>query len=190
MTVSTDDFQRSTGLGANWNVAVGTAGIANNADLAFGVSALCVCEWVGASFGASQFSEATITANGFDANVGKQVFVRRRASDGGRYGLEYNTDTTRWELKLDGIVPGVVFTVDSVTSAPIAGDTIKISVSGSTIRGYKNGTQILTAVDGTLTGADRTGVSMRLAGNTNTKPCYSDWSGGDYSEVTEFGIVA
>lgn len=180
MATASDDFERSTGLGANWTVNTGPLGIANNSDLAFG-GALGIAIWAANTFGPNQFCEGTLVA-GWDTTSQASVCVRRQASDEHRYGFHWNNSTSEWELKYDGGSGTVVLATTSAFSRPVGGDTLRIEVVDSTITGYKNGVQVLRVMDTRIDGVSdtpRPALVMAKTGNAVTIPVWESWNGGD-----------
>lgn len=172
-----DDFERQA-LGANWVVHNGHVGIVDGR--ALGVLSkrgemlgLGIVTW-NARFSADQFSEAVI-APGIDAEALYQVFVRRRVSDRQRYGFHWYRE---WQLKRDGGYGAPVLTT-APSARPAPGDTIRIEVVGSVIRGLHNGVEVIRATDSVLTEPGQPGVALNVAGVTSfPTPFYESWRGG------------
>lgn len=181
---ATDDFERST-LGSDWNNFTGNAGIVNNSDLGILFGNMAGIEWNATTSGGYQFSEALLSLDKF-ANVLTQVFVRRRASDRARYAFHWNPEKTpaQWEIKFDGVpTESTRILASSTASGPDAGDTIRIEVSGTTLKGYHNGVEIITATDTAPNAiADgKPGVVARPRRDTTISypaPVFESWAGG------------
>ncbi len=182
--IVTDDFERSR-LGTNWDVTWGNPGIISNSDLGILSGDFSRVDWVGSTFSADQFSEAVISLDK-DPKMLTQVFVRRRLSDGARYGFHYNPGLTppRWEIKYDGVPSTLTRILDTSTApGPAAGDTIRIEAVGNTIRGFHNSALILTAADtdsNKITDG-RPGLAFRLEQNnpvSSPAPVFESWTGG------------
>jgi hypothetical protein len=148
--------------------------------------------WVGSTFAADQFCEAAIPLD-VNTNWLHQVYVRWRQSDGARYGFHYNGDSGQpgfgsWEFKYDGVPSAQTRIIGSVPAVavppPGPGDTLRIEVEGYKLRGYKNGTLVLTAVDAdpSKIAGGRTGLAARWAtGNISTSAqakVWESWAGG------------
>jgi hypothetical protein len=146
-----DDFQRAS-LGANWTRPLGDAVIVNSQSLGAGsFSGVHIAIWNGATQpGANQFAEVRVATDIGDMQ--HQPFVRRRTSDGARYGLIYDTDSTPfWAIKYDG-VPSQdtrLFLAPGYTTPLAPGDVMRLEARGSSpvsLRAYHNGRLVL-AVD-------------------------------------------
>jgi hypothetical protein len=146
--------------------------------------------WTKQTFAADQFSEGSVPLD-VTAGWAHGVYVRWRASDAARYMFAYDNDPNQplfgsWIFKYDG-VPGpqtriIASAPASVTPQP--GDTLRIEVTGYTLRGYLNGTKLLEATDTDPTKiADGVpGLAARWAnGNTSTSSdvkVWESWCGG------------
>ena len=173
-----DDFERAT-LGSKWEVVYPTGAdkaqvqILANSDLGMlkGNQAFFLIDWVGNTFSADQYCEAT-TAQDAPAGWAYMVYVRRRTSDGARYGFVYDNDPSQpnygdWIFKYDG-VPGPqtrVFASVKATTIPKLGDTLRVEIVGYTLKGYLNGGLVLQATDtdATKIASGRPGLASRLA---------------------------
>jgi hypothetical protein len=173
-----DDFERAT-LGSKWEVVYPTGAdkaqvqILANSDLGIlkGNQAFFLIDWVGNTFSADQYCEAT-TAEDAPAGWAYMVYVRRRTSDGARYGFVYDNDPSQpnygdWIFKYDG-VPGPqtrVFASVKATTIPKPGDTLRVEIVGHTLKGYLNGGLVLQATDtdATKIANGRPGLAARLA---------------------------
>jgi hypothetical protein len=173
-----DDFERAT-LGSKWEVVYPTGAdkaqvqILANSDLGMlkGNQAFFLIDWVGNTFSADQYCEAT-PAQDAPAGWAYMVYVRRRTSDGARYGFVYDNDPSQpnygdWIFKYDG-VPGPqtrVFASVKATTIPKLGDTLRVEIVGYTLKGYLNGGLVLQATDtdATKIANGRPGLAARLA---------------------------
>lgn len=179
-----DDFERAA-LGPNWNVHVGNPGIVSGSDLGLLSGAIAILSWA-APLPADQFSQAEIAAD-IDPQMQRQVFVRRRASDGARYALHYNLRRGEegWEIKYDGVpTPQTKLLATAATpSRPVAGDVIRVEAEGNSIRGYKNGRLVLQATDTStqkLT-AGTPGMAFPFVPGPvpRPSPVFETWTGGE-----------
>lgn len=179
----TDDFERAR-LGSNWEVVYPTGGdkaqvqILGNSDLGMvaGNQAFFLADWVGNRFSADQYCEATPTAEA-PAGWAYMVYVRRRASDGARYGFGFDNDPSQpnsgdWIFKYDG-VPGPqtrVFASAKAATAPKLGDTLRVEVVGYALKGYLNGELVLegTDTDPSKIASGQPGLAARLATGNGT----------------------
>lgn len=181
MSVVSDDFERAD-LGTNWTVYSGAVGIVDNR--AIGVRSaggtllgLGLVAWTATMFGTDQFSEAVLSPN-IDAQAQFQVFVRRRVSDRQRYGFHWNLSASRWELKRDGGPAAPVLATASGTPLA-AGDVLRIEARGTTLRGFRNGTLVLTAEDSVLAGQGEPGMALNVRFVTRFPAPFAErWNGG------------
>jgi hypothetical protein len=173
-----DDFERAT-LGSTWEVVYPTGAdkaqvqLLASSDLGMlkGNQAFFLIDWVGNTFSADQYCEATM-AQDAPAGWAYMVYVRRRTSDGARYGFVYDNDPSQpnygdWIFKYDG-VPGPqtrVFASVKATTIPKLGDTLRVEIVGYTLKGYLNGGLVLQATDtdATKIANGRPGLAARLA---------------------------
>ncbi len=193
----TDDFERAE-LGPNWRIVFPPppndtqVQIIDDSDLGMGPGpqGFFLANWIGTSFAADQYCEATISADVTDGWI-YQIYVRWRESDAARYGFGYNGDPgqdtyEQWIFKYDG-VPGPQTRI--IASAPAAtppapGDVLRLEVEGFTLRGYWNGQLVLEATDTdpSRIANGEVGLAARWAtGNMGTPSpvkIWEDWSGG------------
>jgi hypothetical protein len=160
-----DDFERAS-LGSSWTVYAGNPGVVSSSDLGVlsntggALLGLAILGHTEQTFQADQFSEITLSQDLHPALL-MQVFVRRRTSDNQRYGFHWQDSPDRWILKLDGGSPGIEL-VTLPGTRPQPGDIMRIEVSGSTLRGFLNGQQILQATDSNLPDTGVPGVAMNI----------------------------
>jgi hypothetical protein len=203
-TTASDDFERA-GLGANWSISFPADGsqvhILENSDLGMnpGPQGFFLANWVGGTFDADQFCEAVIPVDAAP-DWARQVYVRRRASDGARYGFGFDNDPTqgqyyrKWYFKYDG-VPGpetrMFGVVDQGPESPGPGDTLRLEIRGYTLSGYWNGRLMATASDAAAANRIANGVpglAARLAnGNaalSQAAKVWESWKGGNVNAST------
>lgn len=182
VNVVTDTFERKT-LGGNWSRDGGNPGIVHRSDLGILSGTIGGVSWVGTALGPDAFSACTISGD-VQAAMRIQVFGRRRAIDGARYGFHWNPAVPQWELKYDGVPSAQTRLLASSSAAPpwLPGDTLRIEVTGTppTIRGFQNSVQRLEATD---THADQIatgpfGVVMSPIGGASQSPACEVWQGG------------
>lgn len=194
----TDDFERSA-LGPSWAIrfpnpdTAGQVQIIDSSDLGMGPGpqGFFLVNWTGTAFAADQYCEATIPAD-VTADWAHQVYVRWRASDRARYGFGYNNDPGQpdfgnWYFKYDG-VPGAQTRVFATQLAgediPGPGDVLRVEIRGYELRGYLNGSVVLTATDDDASkiAAGEPGLAARWAtGNQPTAEAakvWESWAGG------------
>lgn len=170
---ATDDFERSA-LGDDWLVQGGSPGIIGGSDLGVVAGGIARLAWTGSVFEADQFCEAVV-ASGFNGTNSVQLTVRMTVGVNGGYSLRYAQGGGGLQLRRDagaGVELGSVGGVNLVT-----GDTIRIEVEGSTIRGIVNGVVRITASDAMLTGGT-VGMTFAPAAGTTPAAYFESWSGG------------
>jgi hypothetical protein len=119
------------------------------------------------------------------------VYVRRRTSDGARYGFGYDGDPNQenygdWIFKYDGVAgtDTRIFASTPAGQTPGPGDTLRVEVRGYALRGYLNGDLVLEGADtdSTRIADGRAGLAARWAtGNAATSApvkAFESWSGG------------
>ena len=176
-TVS-DTFDRANGgLGSNWTTTPGTAApqISGNTLHAGTASALNSAYWSANTFGADQFAQGTLPGSS-GGNDGPGLAVRVSGTKG--YFLWYGNSTNTVSLwRMDSASSWTQLKASgSLTIAP-ATDVWKIQVTGSTISGYQNGTQVVQATDTKITSGSP-GVWLYYAANQ-----IDNWSGGDVAST-------
>lgn len=191
-----DDFERPA-LGPNWGIVIASTAIVNQSDLGTSSTSGCVGGWTASTFQADQFSEAQISSD-TDPLMLEQVFVRRRASDGARYGFHWNGDPgmSRWEIKYDGVPSAQTVILANVNGpGPSPGDTLRIEVNGTnpiTLRGYHNGQLELVgshSAPNRIVTTGPAGVVARMPiGQTNAPPTpiFEWWAGGSLAQVETY----
>lgn len=186
-----DDFERAS-LGPAWKVHFGSPGIVGGSDLGL-LSGTFALLSSAVPVSADQFSEAQVAAGADD--VDKGVFVRRRASDGARYQLHYDTNGTdaeprpHWQIKYDGVPTQETRILSSTleTRAPVAGDVLRLEAEGRELRGYLNGKLVLAAEDAAISTGTAGVALLELDGVTTPKAVVERWSGGRLPRILELG---
>lgn len=182
-----DDFERAE-LGPSWERQVGSDAQIVDGAVAYADDWVFV-EWAGSSFGNDQFSEVE-RAQAIPSFVMLQPWVRRRASDGARYGTHFNLDPgqAQWEIKFDG-VPGPstrILATNTTAPRPKPGDRVRIEATGSDpvrVEVFLNGTSIMVGNDsnpnrslsGTVGFVSRWSVDQTVP--TNSPVCENWWGG-------------
>lgn len=183
--VWTDDFERAA-LGGNWINVGGAPGIIGSSDWGISGGNAAISAWWPVQNLNDQFSEAQI-ASGFNPQTSAAVFVRKQAGIAERYQFHYDTNGTaeiadpHWQLKHDGIDPGVVFATALTPGAPVAGDVLRIEARGQRISGFLNGVKIIEA---THTALSSGAVGIAAAVGTGlpdpvTESVHESWKGGE-----------
>jgi len=182
---ATDDFDRPNGqLGSNWvNQKTGstdTGTIYSNAladEDAF--TSRRAAHYVGATFNSDQYSQIYVTAL---PKLTAAATVRMQSGNVDSYyaaGFDNNNFTTSngtekcriWKW-INGSVSSIA--VD-ITCHVFSGDTLKLTVSGTTLTFYKNGTQVLTVTDSSLSGGS---PGYEFAHNASNVVLLDNWAGG------------
>jgi hypothetical protein len=181
MTVASDNFNRADGaLGANWHGESPDAAMAIVSQQAVGVSAVSPNSgyWSADSFGADQFSQATITVH---PASGKWVGVTVRAlADGTEYLLIAfnNSGTDSWLLfKRTGGGSSFAQIGSTVVTPIVVSQVMRLEVEGTTVTAKIDGTAIITQTDSDIAsgapGISNSGVADPANG------ALDNWSGGD-----------
>ena len=89
-------------------------------------------------------------------------------------------DLTRFELWKD--VSGTFTSLGNVAENPAAGDVVKLQCDGSTIKGFKNGTEKISVTDTAITDNLRGGIYGHSTGASNNV-VLDDWSAADLAAV-------
>lgn len=169
---ASDDFNRAneSPLGGNWTSQNDSfPNLANNRiEGALGNGRQDVY-WNAATFSANQFSQVQVVT----VSSGTQfVYAYVRMAD--------NPTETRYALRTDGattiifrIVTGTQTQLQDTSTTTTSGDTIRLSVVGTTLKAYKNGSQI---------GTDQTDANIasgRPGFGVFETAILDNWSGGD-----------
>ena len=180
---ASDNFERADGpLGPNWQVQNNNLTIESGEVSMVQVNGNVGATWIADSFGPDQFSELTVgTMNGGSITQfrGLQAFARIQPGGSARYGFHYYSGGGQYELKYDGVTPGVVL-VSLTANPPVTGDVLRIEVVGSTLRGYLNGQLLLQTTHTQLT-AGSPGFVIGLDPGATFRPrrAVASWRGGD-----------
>lgn len=181
MATYTDDFERAS-LGANWTQRAGTPQIYGSSDLGGGSVGDNVARWAGTAIGNDQSSQITI-ATFADGDAG--VAVRINAS-GSLTQYVLSSDGSGFEL--GKLVAGSYTTLASAGTPPSAGDTIKITASGTTIKAFKNGVEVASVTDSSIA-SGQPGVTF-YHGSIVPTARVEAWEGADLGGGDVFGACS
>jgi hypothetical protein len=127
----------------------------------------------------TQTVQATLAA--FDFGSGGQSIsvglICRKDSTSTKtwYSFEWYKDNTTSDVKLYKYVAGVQTLLTSAAQAVSASEVFKLTCSGNTITGFKNGSQRITTNDSAITGNLRGGLYYYGSGITSSVT-WDDWS--------------
>lgn len=181
-----DDFNRAdnASLGANWTIvntpSFGADGlkIVSNHVEPFSLGIECLEMYTGISFSSDQYSQAKMTVTDTDTGVGPCVAVRCDAN-----GSCYRASVSKAAANNIDVVKFVddVFTdLGSLTEPWVDGDVLRLEVRDATLRVFRNGVQLATVDDSSLT----TGPPGIGYSTTATLAQIDDWEGGDLEAET------
>lgn len=168
-----DSFTRAnaSSLGANWTTMGGynsSSIVSNSAVNNSAGSNLSFSYYNAQALSADQFSQATLSASPTNyAGVG----VRVAAGDNGYW--FYCTTGTSYMLKR---VSGAQTILTSAFTTCTAGDVMRIEAGGTQITAYKNGAQVSTASDSSLTNGTA-GIELYNSGSSNN--AFQNFVGGN-----------
>jgi len=156
--LATDNFNRSTGLGANWTTMPAMSGgitIVSNLYVAgIGGQSTSGGYWNAVSFPNDQYAQGTIQLQA----SGGGPMVRINTSTGANYQYIVDNPGSSATLAIYYFAPGPSYTLlGSTTSATSVGDVLRLEAQGTTLRALLNGVVKVTATDGTL-GSGQTGL--------------------------------
>jgi hypothetical protein len=155
-----DDFERAS-LGSNWSSANG-AQIYNSSDFGGSTAATYnLAYWTGSTLANDQYSEIVLAA----LPAGHEAIAAVRVTDVGNfYGLRVKTDT----FEIFKVVAGTSTTLlDLGLPYPDVGNTVRLEISGTTLKAYLNGTLRNQTTDSALTGGSP-GLAVYFAGGVPT----------------------
>src|SRR5215472_1304116 len=181
-TTVSDNFNRANGgLGSNWTTVTGTNApkIASNVLKAGTPNTINSAYWSANTFSGNQFVQANMPASSGN-NWGPGIAVRLSNSKG--YFLWYgNSANTVSIWRMDSASSWTQLKASAkLTIAPT--DVWQLQVVGSTLTGYQNGKQVVTATDTHYT-TGAPGIWMYYASNQIT-----NWSGGDVAAPVTYSV--
>jgi hypothetical protein len=174
---SADNFDRPNGVaGSNWTTYRGTFAVTDD-QLAYTATPgnEGMMAWTGASFNSDQHSRITAakaTANSTDYGPAVRI---QSAGNNAFYWATVDTGTT-FILYVSNPSTGTTTTVASVAGGWAVGDILDLTVVGTTLTLYKNGTNILSGTDANLSGG-APGVAVSTA--TVPQSLMDNWTGGN-----------
>lgn len=131
--------------------------------------------------GTDQSSEVKAFFSGTSANAGLGPLCRKDSSSTLTFYLFWITWSTTYLATMYKVVNGT-FTGLGTTSVPVtfsSGDTLKLTVNGTTLTGYINGTEIMSRTDSAITTGLRTGA--RGYDSASQAPEIDDFAAADLS---------
>ena len=187
--LASDNFNRANGaLGANWtnqsqganNVQIASnqveATLANDFEAAF---------WSAITWPNDQFSQATLIRGDTSGQSGGGPIVRVSSSAFTMYYV-FATEGTPGTIQIAKIVAGSFTPVSTVTPNVSANDVLLLTVQGTTLRCFQNGTQATSVTDAAISSGSP-GLSVNPGfGSVVTDAEVDNWSGGDF-QGTELG---
>ena len=180
-TVS-DNFNRADGgLGSNWTTVSGTTApqIVNNTAQPGSAGTVNSAYWNANTFGGDQYAAASFP-NSSGTNYGPAIAVRLGNSTG--YFLWYgNSDSTVSIWRMDSSSSWTELKASAKLTIA-ATDVWQLQAVGSTLTGYQNGKQVVTATDTHYT-TGAPGIWMYYASNQIT-----NWSGGDVATTPTYSV--
>lgn len=183
MTTKTETFNFTENpLSTNWDTAQspGMKSGASGADAVNG-TAFGVSIWKSSNYDFDDDQSSTITVGSITAFYFIGVVVRYASTGGGvGYMAFYDTDNGRFTV-VRYAAGAVAATLRITTSfSMVATDTLTLSITGTTLKGFKNGVQI--GADIVVTGADIvTGGQPGISGFETGGSFISAWQGVDAS---------
>lgn len=185
-TIVTDDFNRAnqTGLGANWTAVSGTIfDISTNQARGSSTNGAVRARYESDLSSVDSYAQVQQVANGTSAN---SVWIAARYASAVDtcylWGLRTSPNNTRRILKL---IASTATELAGDTTVPTFSCTTKITVNGSSLKVYINGSEITglaitdTAIDGVIVGGKRSG--MQGAGNSTvgSRTIHDNFEAGD-----------
>lgn len=186
VSIASDNFTRANAgtLGANWTAINSLSSlqiVSNNAE-AQTTSAYNGNFYSASTFPADQWSQCTVGSATSNSNAFALCAVRVQSVAESFYSLFMRTDGGSCSIrKFTAGTPSDLATCSPVSIhgsgvALQAGDTLTITVIGSTITGYQNGVQIVQTTDASFTSGSP-GIAA-FPNATLTNITFSNWAGG------------
>lgn len=175
---SSDNFNRANGgLGANWTTQIGSPAISSNEAYGNSLGNDSYAFESAGTFGANQFSQATVKAIG--SNDWTIVVARASGTAGSTNGYYFYARATGASSELWKLVAGAYFLISNTGYGPVAvNDVLRVEVSSTSITVKDNGTQIGTTQTDTSHSSGRPGLGF-YPNTSVTAARLDDWSGGD-----------
>jgi hypothetical protein len=163
-----DEFNRTNGaIGSNWTVTQGGLNVSSHAIVGTG-STDNSAFWNATTFSPDQFSQITIPT----ATTANKVFVRLSANGNG-----YACGPGGARVVLQKYTRGVSSNLTTASYTPVAGDTWRLEVFGTTFTCYRNGAVILTANNSSFA-TGQPGINT-----FDTSATADNWSGGNVHAI-------
>lgn len=180
--VATDNFNRADGpIGSNWTNAISGEGfnVSSNAATPVNDGVNAVVFWNANSFENDQYSKCILVAD----NVGFKGPGARFSVDNGYIVNASHAGT----IRIQKVVGGALTELQNTGDTPVAGDELKIEVTGQSpnieIKAYKNGSQVGTTVTGQSDhNSGAAGIYVHDPGGLSTR--VDDFEGGNLADVT------
>ena len=149
-------------MGGNWTSVSGTPQLYNSSDFGGATAdAYNLVYWSGSSLSNNQYSEVIMSA----LPASHQVIAAVRVADASNF---YGLRATTTSFEIFEVVSGTPATLlDLGAPYPTATDTIRLEVSGTTLKAYINGVLRNQTTDSSLASGSP-GVSVYLSGDTPT----------------------
>ena len=175
--MATDNFNRadSADLGASWDVMTGETAmkILGNACYPSSVTSDATESYNAVAFANDQYSQVLVASIGADG-IGAGVGIGLRMATGAR--TYYRVVACLSGSEIAKQVAGTYTQLGTNATAWVIGDTLYVSVSGTTIQVKRNGSNLFSATDSAIA-SGRAGVSH--SSNTTADSKVDDWDGGD-----------
>ena len=178
---NSDDFNRADNadLGTDWAGLLGNCKIVTNTVQPTTTGTECA-EGFGA--GTTDFTDdhsSQVTLSTFNSAAESGIGVIVRAVSNTFYACYANRNAASTTTVIGEWTAGVFASLTSENSTTWAAtDTIKLKVIGSTLTCYRNGAQLLTTTDATIT-TGQPGIYAYVITSATTTTIFDDWAGSD-----------
>lgn len=185
---ATEPFTGTGALSASWTQVGFSAqtlarssdvGKATAADSAHDVEAY----WTGDTFSNDQYSQVTVSAGLTSGLAFAQALVRASGTGSGSakfYLFATDGGSGSGHTSITKVTAGETYTtLQNITTTFANGNQLKISVNGTTIRAFKNGTQVGTDQTDSAIASGSAGCGVYNFGGNDIK--LDDWEGGNLS---------
>lgn len=180
-TLASDTFNRANAnpIGGNWTTGSGDGAMQITSNAAWPADNTLDSQayYNAVTWPADQWSEVAVTSGTIGGGTGFGVSARKSAAAATHYRLVVDRNASN-NIELAKVVAGAFTLIWDRTSAYSDGDVIRLEVQGTTLRAYRNGTQI--GADSTDSGI-ATGNAGIMYSSTDTAAKGDNWNGGDFS---------